>query len=100
MVIEAALDRDINDELFTSGTVPLHPDYLRQASLFDEATYPLPTVMQGGKAVIVYADEWSHNFKKGTVIRYSYFSGLHTIHFDSMAAGDFFGREIMKAFGS
>jgi len=99
-MIAVSMDTTGTGELFTSGTVPLHPDYLRQASLFDEATYPLPTVIPGRNAVIVDADDWSHNFKKGIVMRYSYFSGLHTIHIASMAEGDFKGWEIMKAFGS
>jgi hypothetical protein len=83
--------------LYTVSSVPLRREYLRQASLFDGRTYPLPNVLPGGEAVIVDADDWTHNFKKGTVIRYSYLSGLHTIYFESMAEGGFKGWEIMKA---
>jgi hypothetical protein len=83
---------------FTSATVPLHRSYLRQASLFDERTYPLPNVLPGREAVITDADEWQDNFKGGTVIRYSYFTGLHTLRIESMLERDFYGREIIKKF--
>jgi hypothetical protein len=86
--------------LYTVASVPLRSECLRQASLFEAITYSLPTVLPGGQAVIVDADDWLHNFKKGTVIRYSYRSGLHTILFDSVSEGDFKGWEIMQAFGS
>ena len=99
-MIAATLDTARKDEQFTSGSVPLHPDYLRQASLFEDRDYPLPTVMLGEEAVIFDADDWTHNFKKGTVIAYNYATGLHTIHFDSMAEHQFLGREIIKAIGS
>jgi hypothetical protein len=82
---------------YTYATVPLRCEYLRQAALFEARTYSLPKVMPGGNAVIYDADDWTHNFKRGKVIRYSYFTGLHTIHFDSMAEGDFKGWEIIKA---
>jgi hypothetical protein len=74
---------------FNTANVPLRCEYLRQASLFDERDYPLPTVMPGKVAVIFDADDWTLNFKRGTVTAYSYFSGLHTIYFDSMAEGNF-----------
>ena len=78
------------------ATVPLRRDCLRQASLFDERDYPLPAVLPGGEAVIIDADNWTHNFKKGRVTAYNYATGLHTIHFDSLSEDEFFGREIRK----
>jgi hypothetical protein len=83
---------------FTIASVPLHPAFLRQASLFDEATYPLPHVLPGQEAVIIDADDWTHNFKKGMVIAYTYATGLHIIRFDSIVEHHFLGREIIKKF--
>jgi hypothetical protein len=83
---------------FTIANVPLHPAFLRQASLFDEATYPLPSVLPGQEAVIIDADDWTHNFKKGMVIAYNYATGLHIIRFGSVAEDEFLGREIIKKF--
>ena len=82
---------------FTTATVPLRCDYLRQASLFGERTYPLPKVLPDQKAVIVDGDNWQDNFKRGIVSGYSFFTVLHTIHFNSVLEGPFFGREIIKA---
>jgi hypothetical protein len=79
------------------ATVPLSSEYLSQASLFDKEVYPLPKVLPGQEAVIVDADEWQHNFKRGRVLSYSYVTGLHTILFDSVSASDFYGREIIQA---
>jgi hypothetical protein len=84
----------------TIATVPLRCEYLRQASLFEEETYQLPTVLPGERAVIFDADDWTHNFKQGTVTAYNHATGLHTIRFDSTAEGTFKGWEIIKAFGS
>jgi hypothetical protein len=81
----------------TYSNVPLRPDFLRQASLFDKGAYPLPKVFPGQEAVIVDADCWQHNFKRGKVLRYSFFTGLHTILFDSVSEADFYGREIIPA---
>lgn len=44
----------------TTATVPLHRDLLRQVSLFDEGTYPLPTVLSGRATAIVDSDEGYH----------------------------------------
>ncbi len=85
----------------TVSSVPLRPDCLHQASLFDERAYPLPAVLPGEKAVVYDADSWQDNFKRGTVIHYSYFTGLHTIRFDSITVERrFYGREIIKAFAT
>ena len=80
---------------FNYATVPLRAEYLFQASLFDERTYPLPKVLPGRDAVVVDADCWQHNFKRGRVLSFSFLTGLHTILFDSVSEGAFFGREIM-----
>ena len=85
---------------YTIATLPLRCEYLRQASLFEERDYPLPTVLPGQEVVIYDAENWQDNFKRGRVIAYSYFTGLHTILFDSVSEGDFKGWEIMKALGS
>jgi len=95
-MIAAPSDNASEEERFAFANVPLRRDYLRQASLFDERDYPLPAVLPGGEAVIVDADDWTHNFKKGTVTAYNYATGLHTIHFDSLSEDEFFGREIRK----
>ena len=96
-MLAAPCDNAMEEEQFAYATVPLHRDYLRQASLFDERDYPLPAVLPGGEAVIIDADDWTHNFKKGTVIAYDYTTGLHTIQFAGVSAAEFFGREIRKA---
>jgi hypothetical protein len=96
-MIDAPRDNAIEEERFAFAKVPLHRDYLRQASLFADRDYPLPNVLPGGEAVIVDADDWTHNFKKGTVTAYNYATGLHTIHFDSLSEDEFLGREIMKS---
>jgi hypothetical protein len=96
-MIAAPRDNASEEEQFAFAKVPLHRDYLRQASLFDERDYPLPAVLPGGEAVIVDADDWMHNFKKGRVTAYNYATGLHTIHFASIVDHDFYGREIRKA---
>jgi hypothetical protein len=82
---------------FDIANVPLRSEYLRQASLFDERDYPLPTVLPGRIAVIIDADDWTHNFKRGRVLSYSFFTGVHTIQFDSVSEGAFYGLEIMQA---
>jgi hypothetical protein len=79
------------------ATVPLSSEYLSQASLFDKRVYPLPKVLPEEFAVIVDADAWQHNFKRGRVLRYSYVTGLHTILFDSVSEAEFYGREIIQA---
>jgi hypothetical protein len=53
-------------------------------------------------AAFVYdADEWqTYNGMDGTVRKYSYFTGLHTIALEGRRGMDeypFYGREIMKA---
>ncbi len=96
-MIDAPRDNASEEEQFAFANVPLHRDYLRQASLFDERDYPLPCVLPGGEAVIVDADDWTHNFKKGTVTAYNYATGLHTVHFAGIVDRDFYGREIRKA---
>jgi hypothetical protein len=82
----------------TTTTVPLHRDHLRQASLFDEGTYPLPTVLSGRATVIVDSDEgYHHNFQAGIVIRYGFLTGIHTIQIDSIEELGCYGREIVRA---
>src|SRR6266446_1059102 len=96
-MLAAPCDNAMEEEQVAFASVPLHRDYLRQASLFDERDYPLPAVLPGGEEVIVDADDWTHNFKKGTVTAYNYATGLHTIQFAGVSAAEFFGREIRKA---
>jgi hypothetical protein len=95
-MIAAPSDNAMEEEQFAYANVPLHRDYLRQASLFDERDYPLPAVLPGGEAVIVDADDWTHNFKKGRVTAYNYATGLHIIRFAGVSEVEFFGREIRK----
>ena len=79
------------------ATVPLRCEHLRQTSLFDERTYPLPKVLPGSTAVIVDSDEgWQDNFKRGIVTNYDFLTGLHTIQIESIEALDCYGREIRK----
>ena len=82
------------------ATVPLRWEHLRQASLFDERTYPLPKVLPGRAAVIVDGDEWGDNFKRGIVSSYNFLTGLHTIQIESIEALDCYGREIRNALRS
>ena len=81
----------------TSATVPLHSDYQQQASLFGERIYPLPKVLPGMETVIEDGDEYQDNFKRGIVTSYSFFTGLHTIHFESVSDDQFYGRESIQA---
>jgi hypothetical protein len=87
----------IAPQTLTTETIPLRREYLQQASLFGEKTYPLPKVLPGSYAVIMDADEWEDNFKRGRVIRFDYSTALHTILIDSIEVSDFYGREIVKA---
>jgi len=96
-MIEASLINANDEEQFIYSIVPLQSGFLCQASLFDEKTYPLPKVVPGETAVIVDADEWGNNFKKGTVRSYNYFTGVHAIQIHSVETLDCYGREIRKA---
>jgi len=96
-MLAAPSDFAREEEQVAYATVPLHRDYVRQGSLFDERDYPLPAVLPGGEVVIIDADDWTHNFKKGRVTAYNYATGLHTIQFAGVSVAEFFGREIRKA---
>jgi hypothetical protein len=96
-MLAAPSDTAMEEEQVAYASVPLHPDSVRQAALFADRDYPLPRVLPGEEAVIVDADDWTHNFKKGRVIAYDYTSGLHTIQFTGVSEGEFFGREIRKS---
>ena len=63
-MIEAPLNNANEEEQFMYALVPLRSGFLRQASLFDERTYPLPEVIPGEAAVIEDSDEWGDNFKR------------------------------------
>src|SRR5260370_36874998 len=92
-MIEAPHAND--EEQFVYALVPLRSGFLRQASLFDGKTYPLPKVLPGRAAVIVDGDEgWQDNFKRGMVTTYDFLTGLHTIKIESIEELDFCGREI------
>jgi len=93
-MIEAPLNNTNEEEEFMYSIVPLRSGFLRQASLFEERTYPLPKVIPGEAAVIVDSDQWQDNFKRGIVTAYSYETGLHTIQIDSIETLDCYGREI------
>jgi len=97
-MIEAPHAND--EEQFVYALVPLRSGFLRQASLFDGKTYPLPKVLPGRAAVIVDSDEWGDNFKRGIVSSYNFLTGLHTIQIESIEALDCYGREIRKALRS
>ena len=97
-MIEAPHAND--EEQFVYALVPLRSGFLRQASLFDGKTYPLPKVLPGRAAVIVDSDEWGDNFKRGIVSSYNYLTGLHTIQIESIETLDCYGREIRKALRS
>ena len=99
-MIEAPLNNANEEEQFMYSIVPLRSGFLRQASLFDERTYPLPEVIPGEAAVIEDSDEWGDNFKRGIVTAYSYETGVHTIQIDSVEELDCYGREIRKALHS
>jgi hypothetical protein len=89
-----------NEEEFMYSIVPLRSGFLRQASLFDERTYPLPQVIPGEAAVIIDSDTWQDNFKRGSVRRYNYLTGVHTIEIESSETLDCYGREIRNALRS
>ena len=96
-MIEAPFNNAHEEEQFIYSLVPLRRDFLQQASLFEERTYPLPKVLPGQEAVIVDCDTWQDNFKRGMVRRYNFLTGLHTIQIESVEELDFYGREIRKA---
>ncbi len=98
-MIEAPHAND--EEQFVYALVPLRSGFLRQASLFDGKTYPLPKVLPGRAAVIVDSDEgWQDNFKRGMVTNYDFLTGLHTIQIESSETLDCCGREIRNALRS
>ncbi len=99
-MIEAPLDSANEEEEFVYSIVPLRSGFLRQASLFDERTYPLPQVKPGEAAVIIDSDTWQDNFKRGIVRRYNYLTGVHTIEIESSETLDCYGREIRNALRS
>ncbi len=95
-MIEAPNAND--EEQFVYALVPLRSSFLRQASLFDGKTYPLPEVLPGRAAVIVDSDEGRQdNFKRGMVTNYDFLTGLHTIQIESIEELDCYGREIRRA---
>jgi hypothetical protein len=98
-MIEAPLS-NANEEQFMYALVPLRSGLLRQASLFDERTYPLPQVIPGEAAVIIDSDTWQDNFKRGIVRRYNYLTGVHTIEIERSETLDCYGREIRNALRS
>jgi hypothetical protein len=77
--------------------IPLRCEYLRQASLFEERTYPLPQVLPGQEAIIADADCQIFNFRRGIVTAYSYFTGLYTINQESNFSLGFSEQEIVRA---
>ena len=98
-MIEAPHAND--EEQFVYALVPLRSGFLRQASLFDGKTYPLPEVLSGRAAVIVDSNEgWQDNFKRGMVTNYDFLTGLHTIQIESSEELDCYGREIRRALRS
>src|SRR5258708_27792794 len=98
-MIEAPNAND--EEQFVYALVPLRSAFLRQASLFDGKTYPLPKVLPGRAAVIVDSDEgWQDNFKRGMVTNYDFLTGLHTIQIESLEELDCCGIDIRRAFRS
>ena len=98
-MIEAPLS-NANEEEFRYSIVPLRSGFLRQASLFDERTYPLPQVIPREAAVIIDSDTWQDNFKRGIVRRYNYLTGVHTLEIESSETLDCYGREIRHALRS
>src|SRR5260370_7241085 len=59
------------------ATVPLRCEHLRQTSLFDERTYPLPKVLPGTTAEIVHTDNaCQHHFNPPTLTTYPSFTAL------------------------
>src|SRR5258708_39883412 len=85
------------EEQFVYALVPLRYGFLRQASLFDGKTYPLPKVLPGRAVVIVDSDEgWQDNFKRGMVTHYDFLTGLHTIQIESSEQLDCYAREIRR----
>ena len=92
--------KEVKRESYTYATVPLHRDYLQQASLFDTKTYFLLTVTTGQEAFIYDADGWQvYNGRSGRVTAYNFLTGLHMIQIESIEEFDCYSREIVKARG-
>ncbi len=86
---------------YTTATVPLLREHLYQPALCDPLfpgrAYPLPKIVPGQEALIYDADAWDvWNGRRGIVLSYSFFTGLHTMLVERIWELDFYGREIMK----